>query len=124
MAAVLQRSVTSFRRQGSSGLVWDERFFSGEVNLIVEKPYEEEDKYAKQTGLRQSLGDGPVRTMRCPTRVCPRTPPPPRVVAEPPTPLSPKISGRGCGFWGIFSRPVAKNSTTNRATRSSNKLKS
>lgn len=29
--AVLQRSATTFRRSGSSGLVWNERFFSGEL---------------------------------------------------------------------------------------------
>lgn len=29
--AMLQRSATTFRRSGSSGLVWDQRFFSGEL---------------------------------------------------------------------------------------------
>ncbi|XP_074569640.1 MAPK kinase substrate protein At1g80180-like [Curcuma longa] len=29
--ASLQRSATTFRRSGSSGLVWNERFFSGEL---------------------------------------------------------------------------------------------
>ncbi|CAH8370570.1 unnamed protein product [Eruca vesicaria subsp. sativa] len=27
----LQRSTTSFRRQGSSGLIWNDRFLSGEI---------------------------------------------------------------------------------------------
>ncbi|KAI4387064.1 hypothetical protein MLD38_004925 [Melastoma candidum] len=32
--AGLQRSAISFRRQGSSGLVWDDRFLSGELNQV------------------------------------------------------------------------------------------
>lgn len=106
MAAVLQRSVTSFRRQGSSGLVWDERFFSGEVDLtIMQRPNEEHDKDGKHVGLRQSHSDGSIRMRRCPTRVeGARAPVPPRVTAERLTPSSLKIGG-GCGFFGIFSRP-------------------
>lgn len=32
--AGLQRSTTSFRRQGSSGLVWDDKLLSGELNQL------------------------------------------------------------------------------------------
>jgi hypothetical protein len=32
--ASLPRSEVSFRRSGSSGLVWDDRFLSGELNKI------------------------------------------------------------------------------------------
>ncbi|KAJ7951881.1 MAPK kinase substrate protein [Quillaja saponaria] len=32
--AGLQRSAISFRRQGSSGLVWEDRFVSGELNQV------------------------------------------------------------------------------------------
>ncbi|ERN04425.1 hypothetical protein AMTRI_Chr03g46690 [Amborella trichopoda] len=31
MTGALQRSSVSFRRQGSSGLIWDDRFLSGEI---------------------------------------------------------------------------------------------
>ncbi|KAF7814358.1 MAPK kinase substrate protein [Senna tora] len=34
--AGLQRSATSFRRQGSSGLVWDDRFISEELNKAAD----------------------------------------------------------------------------------------
>ncbi|CAH1425615.1 uncharacterized protein At1g15400 [Lactuca sativa] len=34
--AGLQRSAVSFRRQGSSGLIWDDRFLSGELNRFPE----------------------------------------------------------------------------------------
>ncbi|CAL9081014.1 unnamed protein product [Musa textilis] len=32
--AGLQRSATTFRRSGSSGVVWDERFFSGDLSRM------------------------------------------------------------------------------------------
>ncbi|XP_031286204.1 uncharacterized protein At1g15400-like [Pistacia vera] len=35
--AGLQRSQVSFRRQGSSGLVWDDRFISEELNKVNQK---------------------------------------------------------------------------------------
>ncbi|KAK4252882.1 hypothetical protein QN277_011020 [Acacia crassicarpa] len=35
--AGLQRSAVSFRRQGSSGLVWEDKFFSGELNKVNHK---------------------------------------------------------------------------------------
>ena len=34
--AGLQRSAVSFRRQGSSGFVWDDRFLSEELNKVKE----------------------------------------------------------------------------------------
>ncbi|KAL6996562.1 hypothetical protein U1Q18_006694 [Sarracenia purpurea var. burkii] len=46
--AGLQRSVTSFRRQGSSGLVWDDKLLSGELNRLTRKEDEEDDKSQDQ----------------------------------------------------------------------------
>ncbi|XP_021906501.1 MAPK kinase substrate protein At1g80180-like [Carica papaya] len=43
--AGLQRSAVSFRRQGSSGLVWDDRFISGELNQVANQQKEEEDHH-------------------------------------------------------------------------------
>ncbi|EPS63128.1 hypothetical protein M569_11660, partial [Genlisea aurea] len=40
--AGLQRSSISFRRQGSSGLVWDDKILNGEINLQREKQAAEE----------------------------------------------------------------------------------
>lgn len=37
----LQRSDISFRRQGSSGLVWDDKFLSGELNKLANERKEE-----------------------------------------------------------------------------------
>ncbi|KAK4753932.1 hypothetical protein SAY87_002036 [Trapa incisa] len=123
MAAILQRSVTSFRRQGSSGLVWDERFFTGEVQLVVSKPPVEEHDNAcpKRTAAlsRQSNSDGSPRMTRYPARV-----EGPRITAKPPlAPPSPKNIGGGCGFCGILGRPVGKNIDQTARSTSSNKSK-
>ncbi|KAL1551411.1 hypothetical protein AAHA92_19262 [Salvia divinorum] len=39
--AGLQRSAVSFRRQGSSGFVWDDKFLSGELNKLADQQKEE-----------------------------------------------------------------------------------
>lgn len=49
--AGLQRSEVSFRRQGSSGLVWDDRFLSGELNKLNPK-----DEQASEPQLQGSGG--------------------------------------------------------------------
>ncbi|KAG8487808.1 hypothetical protein CXB51_018414 [Gossypium anomalum] len=79
----LQRSTTSFRRQGSSGLIWDDKFLSGDLNRM---------KLNNQRS-RSENGDGNMyRTMM---KVAPPSFDPP----------SPKVSG--CGFCGIFGKPEA-----------------
>ncbi|KAK4761024.1 hypothetical protein SAY87_005917 [Trapa incisa] len=40
----LQRSTISFRRQGSSGLVWDNKFLSGELTLLNNEGREATDR--------------------------------------------------------------------------------
>ncbi|KAJ6963336.1 hypothetical protein NC652_001836 [Populus alba x Populus x berolinensis] len=42
--AGLQRSDVSFRRQGSSGLIWDDRYISGELNQVNQKQEHEGDQ--------------------------------------------------------------------------------
>ncbi|KAI4379457.1 hypothetical protein MLD38_005752 [Melastoma candidum] len=88
----LQRSVISFRRQGSSGLVWDDKFLT--------RAHDPEPPKVGNAGegssgipLRQSRSTGgcrPSRTARMPS---PSLDPP-----------SPKVSG--CGLCGIFGKPV------------------
>nr|GMC95674.1 nudix hydrolase 19, chloroplastic [Ipomoea batatas] len=39
MAAALRRSDVSFRSQGSSGVVWSNMFYSGELNKIATREY-------------------------------------------------------------------------------------
>ncbi|KAJ4847725.1 hypothetical protein Tsubulata_049321 [Turnera subulata] len=42
--AGLQRSAVSFRRQGSSGLVWDDKLISGELNQASHKQEQQQDQ--------------------------------------------------------------------------------
>lgn len=51
--AGLQRSATSFRRQGSSGLVWDDKFLSGDLKRDL-RHREAAEKYDNKTELRAS----------------------------------------------------------------------
>ncbi|PWA68020.1 hypothetical protein CTI12_AA313640 [Artemisia annua] len=77
--AGLPRSEMSFRRSGSSGLVWDDKLLSGEL-----KPKEEDEKVKKEP---QRSEPKPYRTME----VAPTIDPP-----------SPKVSGCGaiCSMFG------------------------
>ncbi|KAH7572380.1 hypothetical protein ACOSP7_015522 [Xanthoceras sorbifolium] len=92
----LQRSTTSFRRQGSSGLIWDDKFLSGELNQVNKHNEVDDDKEKEDLKRPSSIdtmrSDGGERTYRTG-----KAPPP---TMDPP---SPKFSGC-CGFFG---NPVA-----------------
>ncbi|XP_057772724.1 uncharacterized protein At1g15400-like [Salvia miltiorrhiza] len=45
----LQRSAISFRRQGSSGFVWDDKFLAGEFNKLANERKEESSSNSKET---------------------------------------------------------------------------
>ncbi|KAF8393242.1 hypothetical protein HHK36_021483 [Tetracentron sinense] len=98
--AGLQRSTTSFRRQGSSGLVWEDRFLSGELNQIKQKEGEEKAEF-RELRPCQSVGSiGMLQRTRSnggrgfhTGKISPAIDPP-----------SPKVSG--CGFCGVFGKPV------------------
>lgn len=112
--AGLQRSAISFRRQGSSGLVWDDRFLSEELNPMNNESGEA-NKLKDPDGGQEPCLDPPK-----PSRSN-RDPPPPIETAalernrstgggryrtgrvspaiEPP---SPKVSA--CGFCGAFGK--------------------
>ncbi|MBA0703560.1 hypothetical protein Gohar_014632 [Gossypium harknessii] len=79
----LQRSTTSFRRQGSSGLIWDDKFLSGDLNKM------------KLNNQRSRSENGDGNMYRTTMKVAPPSFDPP----------SPKVSG--CGFCGIFGKPEA-----------------
>lgn len=49
--AGLQRSEVSFRRQGSSGLVWDDKFFSGDFGQV--EPVKELQEATKEAESRE-----------------------------------------------------------------------
>ncbi|CAI9782480.1 unnamed protein product [Fraxinus pennsylvanica] len=86
----LQRSEISFRRQGSSGLVWDDKLTlevkKSEHNDNDNKPRIESKP--EITRSRSNRGNA-YRS---------------RTVATAVDPLSPKVSG--CGICGIFGKPV------------------
>ncbi|GMI81213.1 MAPK SUBSTRATES IN THE STOMATAL LINEAGE 2 [Hibiscus trionum] len=94
----LQRSTTSFRRQGSSGLVWDDKANNQE---------NKESRGSSDGTMRRNRSDGSsggpmYRTTKA---ASPSVDPP-----------SPRVSG--CGFCGVFGKPDAVKK------RRSNKRKS
>ncbi|CAL9054146.1 uncharacterized protein At1g15400-like [Musa acuminata AAA Group] len=55
--ARLQRSVTTFRRSGSSGMVWDENFLPGDLSRIKKKEEEGVAGFKEETmGHSKSMG--------------------------------------------------------------------
>lgn len=115
--AGLQRSAVSFRRQGSSGLVWDDRLLSGELNQVPQKEDQQDQPQAQGSADQQdqkpeallkevkaprpintverSRSNGGARGYRT-GRVSPAIEPP-----------SPKVSA--CGFCCAFRKPSSKN---------------
>ncbi|KAG6606789.1 MAPK kinase substrate protein, partial [Cucurbita argyrosperma subsp. argyrosperma] len=114
----LQRSAVSFRRQGSSGLVWDDRFLSGELKQTAAAAAEkesEENPDAKSTTPAVALE--PINTTIERSRsnggrgyrtgkVSPAIEPP-----------SPKVSA--CGFCSAFGKPAKKSRRTKTGKRRS-----
>ncbi|WCJ40580.1 MAPK kinase substrate protein At1g80180 [Euphorbia peplus] len=110
----LQRSTTSFRRQGSSGLVWDDKFLA---QLANQKPERDQEQDINQGEVNQEIKPDnndlnlkpprPISTIERSRstgggqrgyrtgRVSPAIEPP-----------SPRVSA--CGFCGAFGKP-AKN---------------
>ncbi|KAK9280306.1 hypothetical protein L1049_013994 [Liquidambar formosana] len=91
--AFLQRSAVSFRRQGSSGLVWDDKLLSGETQKEGKSEYRE---------LRPCQSTGTIGMME---RVGSSAAPPKcnRSFSTPAMkPASPKLTG--CGFVGVFEK--------------------
>ncbi|GAB2289220.1 hypothetical protein Dimus_023524 [Dionaea muscipula] len=102
--AGLQRSEISFRRQGSSGLVWDDKFLSGEFNLnrhSQEQPKTEETVYKSKAvaggelNLRRSKSDNGRHATYRTLKVEPAEEDPP----------SPKVSG--CGFCALLGKTAS-----------------
>ncbi|KAA8523032.1 hypothetical protein F0562_009455 [Nyssa sinensis] len=77
----LQRSEISFRRQGSSGLIWDDKLLSGELNQIKTKDEEEKEKAEPREHTYRTVKVEPT--------------------IDPP---SPRVSS--CGICGMFGKPV------------------
>ncbi|CAL9762173.1 unnamed protein product [Musa acuminata subsp. burmannicoides] len=60
--ARLQRSVTTFRRSGSSGMVWDENFLPGDLSRIKKKEEEGVAGFREET-MRHSKSMGSTGNM-------------------------------------------------------------
>ncbi|CAK9147137.1 unnamed protein product [Ilex paraguariensis] len=106
--AGLPRSEISFRRQGSSGLVWEDKLFSGELKQTKAKDEEDTDKAESidpKPAMQRSRSNGnnAYRSMNI-------TP----ALVDPP---SPKASG--CGICGLFGKPVATQPRKRRRNRKS-----
>ncbi|KAL0547497.1 hypothetical protein IC582_017433 [Cucumis melo] len=114
----LQRSAVSFRRQGSSGLVWDDRFLSGELKQTAttsEKEWEENQDQGKSTATATGVEPISITIERSRSnggrgyrtgKVSPAIEPP-----------SPKVSA--CGFCSAFGKPAKKSRRTKTGKRRS-----
>ncbi|WCJ29678.1 hypothetical protein M5689_011295 [Euphorbia peplus] len=100
METGFQRSTTSFRRQGSSGLVWDDdKVIKGDS---LQNKENKDDNFKMQRSRSAGAGHG-YRTVKVPS---PQVDPP-----------SPKVSG--CGLCGIFGKPVSPTSHQRKSRKSS-----
>ena len=110
--AGLQRSTTSFRRQGSSGLVWNDQFISGDLNKMrttkQQQQQQQQQEVAEFRELRPSRSVGSIGLMerRPSTTTKGHAYRKGKVVSTPnKDPPSPKFAG--CGFCGaIFGKHV------------------
>ncbi|KAJ9140955.1 hypothetical protein P3X46_031544 [Hevea brasiliensis] len=90
----LKRSTTSFRRQGSSGLVWDDKFLSGELKQNEEKAEISSPRSSNNGKMQRSRSAGGAIYRTVKVSSSPNVDPP-----------SPKVSG--CGLCVIFGKPVS-----------------
>ncbi|KAK7388713.1 hypothetical protein VNO78_23540 [Psophocarpus tetragonolobus] len=90
----LQRSVTSFRRQGSSGLVWDDKFIAGIENQEAKANQNPQESGVGSTATLPRSRSAGARTNYRTVNVAPSSVDPP----------SPKL--RTCGFCSLFRKPV------------------
>ncbi|XP_062010630.1 MAPK kinase substrate protein At1g80180-like [Rosa rugosa] len=107
--AELQRSESTFRRQGSSGLIWDDKFLQRALNQV------EAEKQAEAAAAASGGGgggsDGPAADGGAPGGRGYRT-----VKVAPPMmdPPSPKVSG----CCGVFGKPAASKRPRSNQRRS------
>uniref|UniRef100_A0A2N9I4B8 MAPK kinase substrate protein n=1 Tax=Fagus sylvatica TaxID=28930 RepID=A0A2N9I4B8_FAGSY len=110
----LQRSTTSFRRQGSSGLVWNDKFLSGDINKMKATQQAKEEVEFRELRPSRSVGSiGLLERSRSKTEHAYLTD-----KNSPPTmdPPSPKFAG--CGFCAIFGKPVMTHQPKSNKRRS------
>lgn len=91
----LVRSESTFRRSGSSGLVWDDKFLSGELKPVQTKEGGDQDSDNKDKGKEEQQRQAYKTVEVTPT-------------VDPP---SPKVSA-GCGICFGKSKPAKKTAIT------------
>ncbi|KAI6681704.1 hypothetical protein NL676_035585 [Syzygium grande] len=114
----LQRSAKSFRRQGSSGLVWDDKFLSGDPSNQTRSNQQQANRKAdRHRELRPSQSTGSIDTAhrsqsnsRQPCHAIKVGSP------SPPDPPSPRVSH--CGLCGIFGKPGTAHQSNSRNKKS------
>ncbi|XP_031488437.1 uncharacterized protein At1g15400-like [Nymphaea colorata] len=119
-AAALQRSAVSFRRQGSSGLVWDDRFLSGELaqprksdavgldGIEIKEPRSRaQQPQPEEEGASAAKKE---RRNKCTDNLCPATKPFP--VTKRRTSRPPRPSATTCGLCGILCGHPPPSSST------------
>lgn len=97
----LVRSESTFRRSGSSGLVWDDKFLSGELKPVQTKGGGDQDSSDNKDKTEQQ------RQAYKTVEVTPTVDPP-----------SPKVSA-GCGICFGKSKPAKKTTTTQKRSKPS-----
>ncbi|KAF6152712.1 hypothetical protein GIB67_021372 [Kingdonia uniflora] len=111
----LQRSEVSFRRQGSSGLVWETRFAPGDPKNNSQPAGEGEEQQGdvnkngdgpSKAKMERSHSNGGGRGYRTGTKVMPDMDPP-----------SPKVSACG-SLCGVFAKKSAAKTNPNNKIRS------
>ncbi|KAF3775036.1 hypothetical protein EJ110_NYTH51480 [Nymphaea thermarum] len=120
-AAALQRSAVSFRRQGSSGLVWDDRFLSGELaqprksdaaghdGIEIKEPRSRAQPEEEGAGASAAKKERRNKN-KCTDNLCPATKPFP--VTKRRTSRPPRPSATTCGLCGILCGHPPTPSTT------------
>ncbi|OIV99925.1 hypothetical protein TanjilG_26263 [Lupinus angustifolius] len=114
----LQRSVTSFRRQGSSGLVWDDRFIQSLNQIQNQQQQKEQELEEKSDGTSATLERSKtVGAIPIPIPIpCKKV----NVVAPSLDPPSPKVPTCGlCVFFG--KKSLLQTSTHHKSKPNSTK---
>ncbi|KAF8034542.1 hypothetical protein BT93_C0762 [Corymbia citriodora subsp. variegata] len=112
--AGLQRSAKSFRRQGSSGLVWDDKFMSADPLNLKKPDHQQANRKADcHRELRPSQSTGSIDAMAQQSRSNGGQPFRTIKFESPPLdPPSPRVSS--CGLCGFFGKPSGAHQSNSR----------
>ncbi|MED6111909.1 hypothetical protein PIB30_056632 [Stylosanthes scabra] len=119
----LQRSVTSFRRQGSSGSVWDDKFLAGLWDQTQNQSDEKQQENERDEQSDSSSGITLERSRSAGAGEGGRQHHHRTVNVAPPSidPPSPKVST--CGLCGFFAKPSSSSGTRKFNNNNNGKVK-